>query len=292
MTLFYPHNLLPALGGTALVCACGMVRGGQWLLERPALARSRAAAFLVWALPGAFLLARSFLDTYGRFVPDIWGVAETTLRAEIAPPEIRHVAYEPEDARLGLAVEWRRPALTAVPSLDALPPAELDLTDAEVFPLSRTQGPQAAFYQGRRRRLAPECAREIHASPFRSQGEPLLLLLHPWTPAGEAVPVDLQRAPGGLTARLPGSLAPGDVVSFELIWPDADDTPVEEAALGGRKLPLIYAGRRAEKIRYLTPRFRSEPGDAGIRLPASPLAHPRSFRLLLWRWRPGGCGGP
>ncbi|HSU84805.1 MAG TPA: glycosyltransferase family 39 protein, partial [Thermoanaerobaculia bacterium] len=292
MTLFYPHNLLPALGGTALVCACGMVRGGQWLLARPAAARPAAVTFLVWALPGAFLLTRPLAYTYGWLVPDNWVMAESTLRAELGSPEIRHVAYEPEDARLGLAAGWRRPALTAVPILAALPPAQLDLTDAELFPLSRAHGFQAAFYQGRRRRLAPECAREIHASPFRSQGEPLLLLLHPWTMAGDAVPVDLQRgAPGALVARLPGSVAAGEVLSFELIWPEDDETPVEKIRLGGRDLPLIYAGGRAQKTRYLTPRFRDAAGDAEIRLPASPQAHPRSFRLLLWRWSQGACGG-
>jgi hypothetical protein len=292
MTLFYPHNLLPALGGTALVCARGMVRGGQWLLARPAAARLAVATFLVWALPGAFLLARPLAYAYGRLVPDTWVMAESTLRAELDSLEIRHVAYEPEDARLGLAAGWRRPAVTAVPSLAALPPAQLDLTDAELFPLSRAQGSQAAFYQDRRRRLTPECAREIRASPFRSQGEPLLLFFHPWTPAGDAVQVDLQRgAPGALIARLPDPVAAGDVLSLELLWPEADDTPVEKLQIGGKDLPLIYAGRRAEKIRFLTPRFRYAAGEAGIRLPASPAAHPRSFRLLLWRWRQGGCGG-
>lgn len=292
MSLFYPHNLLPALGGTAPICACGMVRGGQWLRERTAAGRSRAVMALLWILPGTFLLARPFAYAYGHLTPDIWKMAEITLRLKLGSPEIRHVAYEPEDARLGLPAGWRRPALTGVPSLAALPPAELDLLDAEVFPLSRTQGSQAAFYQGRRRRLAGECAIEVHPSPFRSQGDPLLLLLHPWAPAGDAVQVDLQRgAPGALAARLPGPITAGDVMSFELMWPDDDETEVEGLQLGGGDLPLIYAGRRAEKVRYLTPRFRYAPGEEEIRLPASPQAHPRSFRLLLWRWRQVGCGG-
>src|SRR3954453_5902378 len=234
MTLFYPHNLLPALGGTALVCACGMVRGGQWLLAGPATARSRAAVFLVWALPGALLLARPFAYAYSRLVPDNWVTAEFILRAEVEQPEILHLVCEPEDAGLGLAAGRQRPAVTAVPSLAALPPAELDLTDAELFPLSRARGAQAPFYQRRRRRLTSECAVEIHASPFRRQGDPLLLLLHPWAPAGEAVPVELQRgAPGALIAHLSSSMAAGDVLSLELLWPDADETPLEELQLGG-----------------------------------------------------------
>ena len=294
MTLCYPHNLLPALGGTALVCACGMVRGGQWLLDRRVAARSRAAAVLLWVLPGAFLLARPFTYAYSRLVPDTWKVAEIALRGELGSPEIRHVAYEPEDAQLGLAKGGQRAALTAVPSLAALPPSQLDLTDAELFPLSRAQGPQAAFYRDRRRRLAPECTREIQTGPFRSQGKPLLLLLHPWTPAGDGVPVDLQRgAPEGiLTAHLPGSVAAGDVVSLELLWPDDDETAVEGLQLGGKDLPLLYVGRRAQKLRLRTPRFRYAPREAEIRIPASPEAHPKSFRLLLWRWTQAACGGP
>jgi hypothetical protein len=105
------------------------------------------------------------------------------------------------------------------------------------------------------------------------------------------VPVDLQRvAPGTLTARLPGPVTMGDVLSLELLWPDIDGTPVEKLQLGGESLPLIYAGGRGQRLRYLTPRFRyAAAGDAELRLPASPQAHPRSFRLVLWRWRPGGC---
>ncbi|MFL6231601.1 MAG: ArnT family glycosyltransferase [Thermoanaerobaculia bacterium] len=289
MTLFYPHNLLPALGGTALVCACGMVRSGQWLLERTA-ARSRAVVLLAGALAGVYLLARPFAYAYGQLTPSNWKMAETVLRRELGALETRHVAYEPENARLGLMKRGQRTAVTAVPSLAALPPALLDLTDAEVFPLARASGPQAAFYQDRRRK-AQGCAREIHASLFRSQGPPLLLLLHPWTPAGDPVPVDLQRAaPGVLTGRLPGPVAVGDVLSLELLWPEVDETPVESLELGGESLPMIYAGGRGQRLRYLTPRFHyAATGDAEVRLPASPQAHPRSFRLVLWRWRQGGC---
>jgi hypothetical protein len=293
MTLFRTHNALPALGGTALVCACGMVRSGQWLLSRPAAARSPAAVALAGCLPGLFLLARPLAYTYRQLIPDTWTVAAGALRTELAPPEIRHVAYEPEGSRLRLAQGWQSPALTAVPSLAALPPALLDLTDAEVFPLSRARGPQAAFYRARRRSLARECALEIRARLFRSQGPSLLLLLHPWTPAGAAIPVDLRRAggaPGILTARLPdGLLAAGDVLSAELLRPVADEPPEQELRVGGQSLPLTFAGGRVQKLRFLTPRFRYAGGSSEILVPASPRAHPRNFRLQLWRWTRIAC---
>lgn len=292
MTLFRTHNALPALGGTALVCACGMVRSGQWLLSRHAAARPPAAAVLLGCLPGVFLLARPFGYTYGRLVPETWEVAADTLRTELSSPEIRHVAYEPGDARLEIAQGWQRPVLTAVPSLASLPPALLDLTDAEVFPLARARGSQGSFYQDRRRGLTRECTIEIHARPFRSQGPPLLLLLHPWTPAGAAIPVGVQRSggsPGALTARLPdGLLAAGDVLSIELLRPAADETPARELRLGGERLPLAFAGRRAQRLRFLTPRFQYA-GGGEILIPASPRAHPRNLRLQLWRWTRAAC---
>jgi hypothetical protein len=53
---------------------------------------------------------------------------------------------------------------------------------------------------------------------------------------------------------------------------------------GGQSLPLEFAGRHGRRTRFLTPRFRSTGGLAGIRLPASGQADPQSFELRLWRW--------
>ncbi len=293
MTLFHSHNLLHSLGGTALVCACGMVRGGRWLKERGAPA-APAATFLAGLSLGGFLLVRPFHYAYGRLVLDTWETAEKTLRARLAPPRIRHVIYEPADGRLGLPEGWQRAATTEVPRLAALPAPSLDLADAEVFPLARTQGPDGAFYQNRRRRLPPGSVLEVLARPFQNQGTSLLLLLHPWTPDGDAVPVDIRRsgAPGRLTAPLPGPLAAGDVLSIELLRPTAEESPVVVLQPGGRSLPLLYAGSRPQKLRFLTPRFRYGGGAAEIQIPVSPQARPRNFRLQLWRWTSTSPGNP
>ena len=295
MTLFYPHNLLPSLGGAALICACGMVRGGQWLKGRLPSAGAPAATVLVGLSLGGFLLARPFHYAYGRLVPDTWKVAEATLRMRLMPLSARHVVYEPADRTLKLLEGWQRAVLTGAPSLAALPASSLDLADAEVFPLARTQGPGAAFYRDRRRGTAPERALEIRARPFRSRGAPLLLLLHPWMPAGDAIPAGVRRsgAPGLLTARLPSPLAAGDVLSIELWRPDADESTVVLLQPGGQRLPLLYAGSRSQRIdRFLTPRFRSAAGVAEIQIPASARAHPRNFRLQLWRWTSASQGSP
>jgi hypothetical protein len=288
MTLFYPHNLLPSLGGTALVCACGMVRCGRWL-------KGRRATVLVWLFSAGFLLVRPFHYAYSRLVPDTWKVAEDTLRVRLVPLRTRHVIYEPADRTLKLSESWQHAAMTEAPSLAALPASSLDLADAEVFPLARTQGPGAAFYRDRRRGPAPERALEIRARPFRSQGTPLLLLLHPWMPAGDAIPVGVRRsgAPGLLIARLPSPLAAGDVLSIELWRPAADESTVVLLQPGRQRIPLLYAGSRSKRaVRFLTPRFRYAAGVAEIQIPASVHAYPKNFRVQLWRWTNASRGEP
>jgi hypothetical protein len=285
MTLFRTHNLLPALGGTALVCAYGITRCGEWLIRRVGEARAPVAAFLLCLLPVGLLVAQPFAYTYRQVVPSTWVDADRALLARLAPMQSRHVIYEPVTAQLRLSATWRLPLKTAVPSLAALSPSQLDLTDAEVLPLSRLQGPAADFYRSREQTLARENIVEIHARPFRSRGAPLLLLLHPWTPAGDAVPIQLERSgdsPGVLAARLPAGLAAGDVVSFELMRPGAKEPDRLLLLPGGQSVPFYYAGHRHQKKRFLTQRFQYAAGVAEIRIPVD--ADPRICRLQLWRW--------
>lgn len=299
MTLFRSHNLLPAEGGTALACACGMVVCGQWLRRRRALARAPWLASVVWIVPGGLLLVWPFLDVYPRLVPDTWAGAEKALRLRLAPLRSRHVVHEPAEARLRLAESAAQGAArTGARSLAEFSPAWLDLADAEVFPLARTEGsPAAAFYQDRRRRLARECTLEIHPRPFRSRGTPLLILLHPWQPAGDPVPIGFERsedAPGGLIARLPPNLVEGEVVSVELIRPTRGAGAPALLQPGRQSLPLHYAGRRRYRIRLASPRFRYTAGLTGLYVPAPAQTDPASFQLKLWRWTEEPCrrGGP
>lgn len=280
MTFFRSQNLLPAMVGMALACAYAIARCGEWLLRRPDLRP--------WILiaPVVLLLVPPVDYTYIRLVRRTWTVAERTLRAQLAPLDTRQVVYEPEDARLSLSEGWRATVRMGVPSLAALPPARLDLADAEVFPLSRTRGDRADFYRGRERRVPEGCRVEVRPQPFRSRGASLLVVLHPWKPAGRSVPLRLARSGGsGLSANLPPGLAAGEVVSIELVRPTRERATKEVLLQpGGPSLPLQYAGRHGRKTRFLTPRFRHAGGASGIRLPASPRAEPAGFELRLWRW--------
>lgn len=304
MTLFRRQNLMPAMAAASLVCAYGIVWSGRWIVGR---AGSRApvsrvpvmAAVLALPLCG-LLLTRPFNHTYRLLVPGTWSLAAKTLRTRLATTRGRHVAYEPASAALRISIRGQRVATTAVPSLAALPLSVLDLTDAEVFPLAQTRGPEAGFYQNRQRGLARECRVEIHARPFRSRGKPLLLLLHPWMPAANAVPLGIERArsapgdlsPGDLAAPLPPGLSPGDVLSLELLRPNNERSLTAVLAEpGGHRLPLQYAGRRRRRVRLLTPRFQYAGGAAEIRIPVSAQADPNNFHLFLWSWTHAPCSG-
>lgn len=278
MTFFRSQNLLPAMAGMALVCAYAIVSCGEWLFRR------RELRPWIAALPVVLLLVPPVDYTYMRLVRRTWSVAERTLRARLAPLATRHVAFEPADARLSIADGWRAAARTAVPSLAALPPSRLDLTDAEVFPLSRTRrGPEAAFYKSRQQRAAPGCRVEVRPRLFRSRGTPLLLVLHPWK-AGLPVRIGLERTgDSGLTGRLPSGLSAGEVLSVELVRPLREKS-VKELLLDGRSLPLEFAGRHGRGARFLTPRFRHPGGPGGIRIAVSRRGVPESFELRLWRW--------
>ncbi len=279
MTFFRSQNLLPAMAGMALVCAYAIARCGEWLFRR------RGLHAFVMIFPVALLLVPPVDYTYIRIVRGNWSVAEKTLLARLAPLDTRHVAFEPANAKLSLSEGWRATARTAVPSLAALPPSRLDLTDAEVFPLSRTRGAQADFYRSREQRVARGCRVEIRPRLFRSRGAPLLLVLHPWK-ARPPVRIALERSgDSGLSGPLPPGISEGEVVSFELVRP-ASERSRRTMLLqpGGESLPLELAGRHGRRARSLTRRFRYSIGFTEIQLPASAQAAPEGFELRLWRW--------
>lgn len=280
MTFFRSQNLLPAMAGMALVCAYAIARTGEWIFRRRDL-----RPFILIA-PVALLLLMPVEYTYIRLVRPTWSAAEKALRARLAPLSTRHVVYEPANGKLSLSEGWKATARTGVASLAALPPARLDLLDAEVFPISRTRGEQGDFYRSRQQRVAEGCRVEVRPRLFRSRGTPLLLVLHPWKAAGKPVPIGLQRSGGSvLSGRLPPGLAAGQVVSFEIVRPTKERTTKEVLVQpGGQSLSFEYAGRHGRKTRFLTPRFRYAGGPGEIRLPASAQAAPQSFELRLWRW--------
>ena len=153
MTLFRRQNLMPAMAGAALVCAYGAVRCG-WLLRNPRMASPRWA-FAASLLLGGVLLFRPFTDVYQQAVPNTWKVTTRIVQMRLAPLGTRHVAYEPASATMRLSGDGQRAVITAVPSLAALSSSMLDLTDAEVFPLSTDRRSAGGLLPGPAEKACP-----------------------------------------------------------------------------------------------------------------------------------------
>jgi hypothetical protein len=290
VSFFRTHNLLPALAGTALICAFGIVHTGRWLGERRMFLRSPTAVLIASSLLGGVLLLRSCHYVYEQLVPGNWDVASKALRSRLVRAQTIYAAYEPASAPLTSGRHYI--AKTAVPALSALPPSRLDLVDAELFPLSRTEGPHATFYRNRQQRLTGECVEEVHPRLFRSRGDPLVLLFHPWKPAEKTRKLTVRRSSGrssGLAARLPSDLAAGEVLSLELIRPAKGAKATMSLRTGNQLLPLGSDFQNRQKTRLWSPRFRYDTGMTEIHIHVTERAYPKNFQLRLRRWRRAPC---
>jgi hypothetical protein len=289
LTRFRTHNLLPALGGTALVCAIGLLLAARWVLRR---SRRRAVTLLVWALPAALLLARPANYATSQGLTDTWAEAGRLLRHRLAPMQSRQVAFEPKGARLALADGQRYVTKVPLPALSALSHDRLDLMDAEVFPAARSESeePGAAFYRARRERVAEVCALEVRPRLFRRSGAPLTVLLHPWSPTGppQSIPFSSQ-GPDGLTAALPDDLAAGAVVSITIAAPSGSRHGAVRLLPGGESIPLDVIGRRRRRLWLVTSRFVAPAAARALALPSAAGADPPAYELRLSRWTKARC---
>jgi hypothetical protein len=235
-------------------------------------------------------------------------VAGERLAESLPPPLdarfVIHEGTEPLAIRGWTRRPWRRVAVAARPvgRLHEAPEEALDLADAEVFAERELAGVAAELY---RRRMATAGAREVIAGePFRRRGESLVLLAHPWQPAGEPAGARLRRAGAELRGTLPAELAAGEVASLE-VWlpeplpataPEVPETPEstgEPAAseppalsVGGEAVPLIATRSRGGAVRWLSARFRVEEpgGPVALALPGGREA-PAEAELTVRRWR-------
>jgi 4-amino-4-deoxy-L-arabinose transferase-like glycosyltransferase len=294
MSLFRTHNLLPALGGTALLCALGMAIVARGVRATLAPARARLVLSLLAAVVVLFLLARPLVFLHGRVATPTWLVAAQAVRERLGPVRLRQVIVEPRRVRLGLADGWRRAPQIGVASLAAQPASELDLADVELFPAPRLAGDQAAFYAARRDRVGVECRSEVSPSPLRRQGPTVIALFHPWRAAAPPLALPLRRQPGaagGLVAAWPAEVTPGEVVSFELLAPSAAG-PGQGLVLqpAGTVLPLLDGGERKARqlLRQVSPRLRYEGGVEWLRLRTA-AGSVEGLRLTLHRWAPSSC---
>ena len=290
MTLFRGQNYLLVVPFSSLFAAWSFVGLWRFLVERasrPGMLPAMTPA--VCLIPIAILLYEQADLVYERVIPSTWDKAAGVLAAELAPVELRQVVYETQGgATLRVIHGGNRAVTTGAPELARIDPARLDQADAEVFLRSRFQGELADFYRHREALLGGGRAQVVSGAPFHTRGEPVVLLLHPWSSAAPPEPLSLGRpAPArALAARLPKSLHPHEVVSLVLWIPrDAGALDWVRVEPGGRRLSLTETGRRGRRLRLVTPRFELSGEEARVRIPAPPEMPVRNYRLELHRWK-------
>jgi hypothetical protein len=294
MTLFRGQNYLPVVPFSSLAAAWAMVelwrRLASWL---PWLAW-RPVAALLWAGVAVALVAQQGTIVYTRVVPTTFSLVNEAMLGELAPTGLRHVVYEESLGSFETGGRPRRPLVTPVARLTAVPSAFLDGADVEIFPRSRLDGPAADFYRDRVARCPRDRVEVVGDRWFRSRGEPIVILRHFWELDGD--PVDLQvRRPDEdspfLVGRVPEETPkPGETVSLVFWIPrGAEGRDVEELRLdpGGRQVPVFDTGRRLNRLFRTSPRFPLAGTEQRVRVPGIGTDAPaRGYGLELYQWRP------
>jgi 4-amino-4-deoxy-L-arabinose transferase-like glycosyltransferase len=289
VSLFRGQNYLLVVPFSSLFAAWAILELWRLVTDRRAILKPATAAVVL--IPTAVLAWEQGDLIYDRVVPTTWQVAGETLSTELQPLGLREVIHETRGGAMRLTRGADRAVTTGVDRLGRLEPGALDRADAEVFLRSRFHGKESGFYRGREDRLGSlnaGRAEVVSGKLFRSRGEPVVLLLHPWMPVLAPEPLGLGRpAPGRpLAARLPDGLKPGEVASLTLWVPrEAGQVDALRIEPGGRRLPLYETGRRGKRRRLVTTRFALTGQEARVRVPAPAEVALRLYRLELYRWR-------
>jgi hypothetical protein len=162
------------------------------------------------------------------------------------------------------------------PGIDQATVQGLELADAEIFTPAALASPAAA-----RRVATAQQVLRIEPRLFRARGETLTVVLHPWSPTGDPIEIEMRPpgAGGTWTAHLPPGLRFPALASFELIVIGA--RPPEAVMVGSNRLQLFLGGRRDR--RWLTERVRLAQSPGEIALPGVAADAQRlRLRLLLW----------
>ena len=290
------NNFLPVLAFTALPAAWAVASAWSWARRRwPVLARRGGAMMAV--VGGALLLVPPGPGyVYESLVPSTEDMVRLLLRNRLAPAQGRSVVIEPE-ARRGSIWEGGvrfRVAQIEVQQLHELPPASLDMADAEIFAESRLRGRDADFYRRRVERLPDDQAQTFRARFPSLRGPALVALVHRRTRLGAPRRLRLERcdaAPTCFDARLPADMMPRERFSLTARLPPRL-APVADSPLpilvGDRQVDLIEVQRSQNSVHAATARlFVDDPAAAVLRLSAEHTAR-RQPRIWLLRW----AGGP
>jgi hypothetical protein len=297
MTLFRGQNYLPVVPFSSLVAAWAIVELWRAVTARLAWLAWRPLAAVIWLAVGVALLAQQWTIVYSRVIPTTFELTNAAVRQELDPVGLRQVVYEESLGGFDVGGKPRRPLVTRVPKLSALAPTLLDRADVEIFPQSRLDGPDGAFYRARMAHSPRGQVEIVDDRWFRRRGEPIVILRHPWTLLGDPLDLEVRRPEGDppfLTARLPEGLAkPGETVSLVFWIPRGSDDDRDEDVLrldpGGVPVPVADTGRRLNRLFRTSARFTLTGQEQRVRIPSVPNDGPRGYGLELYSWRPAAA---
>jgi hypothetical protein len=278
---------------SSLAAAWAMVELWRWSASRLPWLAWRPVAALLWAGVGAALVAQQGTIVYERAVPTTFTLVNAELLGELDPTGLRHVVYEKSLGGFDSGGRPRRPLVTPVDRLTAVPPAFLDGADVEVFPQSRLDGPAADFYRDRVARCPKDRVEIVGDRWFRSRGEPIVILRHLWELVGDPVNLQVRRPDESspfLVGRVPeGTAKPGETVSLVFWIPrGAEGRDLDQLRLdpGGRSVPIFDTGRRLNRLFRTSSRFTLTGTEQRVRVPSIGNDAPaRGYGLELCQWR-------
>ena len=228
---------------------------------------------------------------YQRVVPPTAGLVLQALHERLPTPTIR-VAYVESAALPGAAADIlrgeARVPLHTVESLRRIGPAELDLTDAEVFPARRLRGPDAAFYRARRDRVDAAARVVVEHRWLVNRGPSLVALLHPIAPE-QAVPVplpDVKPTDDGFVTVLPADpkRAPYLNVQLWIVHRGGREPVVPRLWAGDVELAVLPAGRSGRGYSSGSKRFAPPTGAVPLRVVPKAGTYGGKLAIAVTSW--------
>jgi hypothetical protein len=278
--LFRGQNYLPAVPLAALLAALALSVAGEGVVRWAPPAVYLRGTVLVLVVAAS--LASQASAVYAEAVPTSWQAATHELAGRLQPLVGRVVVMAPGEGRL---LSRALPGMVVIPAGESAAPSasDLDAADAEVFPIVGSS--DAARVLRRRYDTAPpDQRREITSAWMVARGEPVGLLLHPWSS------IDRGEWTAGAGSMLPlPATAPGERLSIEVeLRAEAARHPPSAVRLepSGVELPLYFGGWLARERTVLgTARF--DPGAARSVHCDAPGA---VFAWRVERWRQPQAG--
>lgn len=265
------QNFVPVIPFTALAAAVFLVLLWRQAARRwPRLEDRRIVATVVILLvisvayrPNAHayrtLTPTTLAKVASRIPAHLPAGTRAWIRLESEGLEPGHLPSEPGRSKGPLS----RQMVWTSPRLDEIDPRALDRSDFELFPLSRTRGPEGEFYLQRMRRLPDSQTWIVEASPLDAWGPSVVLIRHPWSlRVSRQIELTKASGTGWFVTALTAAEGHPQIAAIEIELPGGrwgKKSPV--VRVGGRRTELLSASLQKRRALWVTDRFPVPVGE-------------------------------